>query len=197
MASGDDGAQGSMALHLLILRLLQPALSTGSPVRALDIGAGTGWLLKAFALMNGDPHSKILGMDIHGFELANQILADPCSVSGTTHGAQPFVIHGDLLKEDFGIGASVRAQLLPCGGFDALNVGIAVSSDQSVEFKQIVGLLADGGYATVPICSSTPQQGKCNAELCLYRRAIGPEGPKLEKVRGGFFIKIIMPEPAM
>ncbi len=127
-----------MALELMADRLIHPE----NPIKGLDVGSGSGVLCVCMALLLGNPHSRIIGID-HIPELVDQSIRNVIK-----DGHESLLQNGSLVLRE-GDGRLGCPEDAP---FDIIHVGAAIIDPQ---VKQtLVEQLANGGILVLPFGSS-------------------------------------------
>lgn len=168
MGTGRDTTQGGMAVHLLILLLLQPKVYE-QRVKVIDIGCGTGWLATAFSVLAGEG-SQVYGLDCTAVAAdARHFISSP---SATEDGvmSRPEILDGDWVVQQLPLPAELTQGLA-----DAINVGFAVAGMSAPELQRAKLLLKPGGVITVPIADESCRPGgdRCAAQLTLLEKVDG------------------------
>jgi len=177
MLSGQLDVVGAPGTHLYILRRLLEAAEGSSHPTFLDAGCGPGYLLMAWALGTGEG-SRAVGIDVDAAVVA----------SARRHLAATGTWDADVVRrpQDTKLEAFVGDALhpdgpaigLPAGSVDAINLGLAVSSETALEdLAPLAQLLRTGGLLAAPICSPKGEQpsnlpkGKCAGLFEIFQKS--------------------------
>jgi len=180
--TGETTQMAIPSTHLYILQMLYGHARESHHPTFLDVGCGTGYLLKAWTLLAGN-NSRAVGVDICASTIAaaRNALDDPGNVDQATRLPKNVRIDvhiGDVLHPD------ATAWGLEPGKVDAINVGVAVESIKDLD--PLIILLSRNGAMVVPLCKEEQPhnmtKGSCDAEFTILRKA--HDGVSLEPMPG-------------
>eukprot|EP00929_Paragymnodinium_shiwhaense_P109174 TRINITY_DN75524_c0_g1_i1.p1 TRINITY_DN75524_c0_g1~~TRINITY_DN75524_c0_g1_i1.p1 ORF type:complete len:387 (+),score=68.78 TRINITY_DN75524_c0_g1_i1:41-1201(+) len=184
--TGDFTVMANTPMHLYILRRLRQAADASKHPTFLDMGCGTGYLLRAWTMLAGS-HSRAIGLDLDEKMVAEarKNLQDPDAVD------PQFPVPADTKATAF-VGNALHPPqgLLVDGLADAINVGVAVESISQLDV--LASMLREGGKLAAPICKPPQAQPKdmakekCAAQFRILEKSaaghleIEPNDPGVE-----------------
>ncbi|KAK7870993.1 hypothetical protein R5R35_012188 [Gryllus longicercus] len=159
-------------MHAIALQLLAPALRDGETRRALDVGAGSGYVTACMALLQDEAADAVADAGlVVGVEHIAQLAA---FATANLRRDQPKLLRDGRVQVVVGDG---RLGYAPEAPFDAIHVGAAALEPP----HELEAQLAAGGRMVVPVAEAGAGASAGRQRLLLVQRSA--DGSRLRRTR--------------